>query len=232
MPLTRENLLQLIERHQAERKTSVSALEREAGLAKDTLRDFLRGKTHLLRADKMEKLRAVIAPQNRLSVAGVVEAEGRIRLSDAPGALGVAPCPPGLEAEQVIVLRVETEAMQPVLYPGALVYYSTDANADAPLLQGGWQVPYAKTEGAKTEGAKTEGAKTEGATTEGADASGGLEAFLGKPAILTLGDGKRMLRTLKAGKQEKRYDLIAYNAETLENVEVTSAARILFIMPA
>jgi transcriptional regulator with XRE-family HTH domain len=54
--ITREYLLQLIERLRTDKHLSVMALEREAGVPKDTVRDFERGKTQLIRPDRLQKV--------------------------------------------------------------------------------------------------------------------------------------------------------------------------------
>jgi hypothetical protein len=42
------------------------ALERQAGIPKDSIRDFFRGKTYIMRADKLQKVSAVIDPDLKL----------------------------------------------------------------------------------------------------------------------------------------------------------------------
>jgi predicted transcriptional regulator len=65
MDFSRENLLELIRSRMQEQSLTVAGLEREAGIPKDSLRDFFRGKTYILRADKLQKLFSVIAPDIR-----------------------------------------------------------------------------------------------------------------------------------------------------------------------
>ncbi len=66
MELTRDNILQLIRSGLEKHSLSVAALEREAGISKDSLRDFLRGKTYILRADKLQKVMKIIDPDFKL----------------------------------------------------------------------------------------------------------------------------------------------------------------------
>ena len=54
--LTRESVLAFIAAAREEEGLSVDALERRAGVSKDTIRDFQRGKAHLIRADKLKKI--------------------------------------------------------------------------------------------------------------------------------------------------------------------------------
>ena len=61
MEITRNNLLDVIRASLQERSLSVSRLEREAGVPKDTVRDFLRGKTYIPRADKLQKILIALA---------------------------------------------------------------------------------------------------------------------------------------------------------------------------
>lgn len=66
MEFTRDNTIKLIRSGLREHSLSVSALEREAGISKDSVRDFLRGKTYIMRADKLQKVLKVIAPDLKI----------------------------------------------------------------------------------------------------------------------------------------------------------------------
>jgi phosphatidylserine/phosphatidylglycerophosphate/cardiolipin synthase-like enzyme len=58
--ITRESVLDLIDKAREEQGISVKGLENMAGVPADTMRDFLRGKAHLLRADKLQKILNVL----------------------------------------------------------------------------------------------------------------------------------------------------------------------------
>ena len=54
--ITRESMMAFIAAARKEQGLSVDALERMAGVPEDTIRDFQRGKAHLIRADKLKKI--------------------------------------------------------------------------------------------------------------------------------------------------------------------------------
>jgi transcriptional regulator with XRE-family HTH domain len=60
-PITRQLVLDLIRNARTERALSMSRLEKEAGVPKDTVRDFERGKTHLIRPDRLQKVLNALA---------------------------------------------------------------------------------------------------------------------------------------------------------------------------
>ncbi|MGA7239904.1 MAG: hypothetical protein WBY44_29760 [Bryobacteraceae bacterium] len=64
--LTRDTLLLLIHSSLKRDNMSIAALERLSGVPKDAVRDFLRGKTHIPRADKLQKIMNVIQPHVKL----------------------------------------------------------------------------------------------------------------------------------------------------------------------
>lgn len=66
MELTRDNLLKLIRSGLEKHSLTVVALERQAGIPKDSIRDCFRGKTYIMRADKLQKVLAVIDPDFKL----------------------------------------------------------------------------------------------------------------------------------------------------------------------
>jgi len=59
MEMTREWLESQIELALS-KGASVLGMEKKAGLRQDTIRDFLRGKTQMLRADKLQALQPVL----------------------------------------------------------------------------------------------------------------------------------------------------------------------------
>jgi hypothetical protein len=62
MEITRDNVLAFISSRLKTTELSVAELERLAGVPKDTVRDFQRGKTYMLRADKYQKIMDILAP--------------------------------------------------------------------------------------------------------------------------------------------------------------------------
>jgi len=60
--ITRESLLHFIRTGLEKHSLGVKALEDEAGVSRDSVRDFLRGKTYIMRADKLQKVLRVLNP--------------------------------------------------------------------------------------------------------------------------------------------------------------------------
>ncbi len=201
MEITRDNLLSLIKSGLQQHDLSISALERHADVPKDTVRDFLRGKTQILRADKLQKILRVLQPQEKLTV--------RYALGDnaelLPHSGDEVDFPPGIDKNSVEAVLITGNAMSPVLQEGWVVYYSTDSAS--PTGKTGWQVPYNNNSGS---------------------GSGPFSAFINKPCVIRLTDGSLMLRTLKSGADDK-YTLAAYNTPDMRDVSISEAYRIVFI---
>jgi len=64
--LTRETLLDIVRTGLKKRGLTIKALEKKAGVSTDSVRDFLRGKTYVLRADKAQKVIAILEPDMKL----------------------------------------------------------------------------------------------------------------------------------------------------------------------
>lgn len=60
--ITRDSLLQLIASELERQGITVSELEKQADVTQDSVRDFIRGKTYIPRADKLQKILKVIKP--------------------------------------------------------------------------------------------------------------------------------------------------------------------------
>jgi len=205
MEVTRENLLELIRTELATQKMSVLRLERESGVPKDTVRDFMRGKTQILRADKMQKIVGVLKPKKNLFITAFLNKNCEIL--PLPHAEQVAiECPQGFESQNIVAILIDSEAMLPVFYPGWIIYYSETASGESGgQLSHDWQIAYKKQGDAK------------------------FAQFIGRPCIIKLADGRSMLRTLKQGSKPDLYDLIAYNGEDIKDAKVAAVTKIVFI---
>lgn len=210
MEITRENLLVILRTGLKRGGMGMSGLERQAGVPRDTVRDFLRGKTHILRADKLQKIMRVLSPENKVPISGVIgEGAEIVPIEDVKQAPDMVDCPPGLDASEVVAVRIKGNAMLPVFHDGWVIYYSRRPDLKIPTLSGGWQVPYAKMARASSEP---------------------FAEFLGKPCIVGLKDGSAFLGTLKRSAQEgKTYDLINHNAANIPGIKPDWAAKIIFI---
>jgi predicted XRE-type DNA-binding protein len=206
MEITRDNLLKLIHSGITAKTLSVSALERDAGVPKDTVRDFLRGKTQILRADKLQKILRILDPTDKVRITGTISTGADI-IFNPPAAGEEVDCPPGVEPSDVIAVRIKGDSMLPVFHDGWIIYYSRRPDINIPPISGGFQVPYSKT---------------------GKSKSDRFASFIGKPCVIGLPGGRALLGTLKQG-QNKTYDLINHNGHDLRNITPQWAAKIIFI---
>lgn len=116
----------------------------EAGLTADTLRDFFRGKTHMLRADKLAAIFRVLGLEleEHVPLAGTITKGGKVLSSYSiqPNQLSepehtgtpMVSAPPSTAPGGLIAFRVEDDSMQPFMPAGTLVYCrnSTDKTMD------------------------------------------------------------------------------------------------------
>lgn len=205
MEITRENLLNMVRSGLEQNKLSISALERQSGVPKDTVRDFLRGKTQVLRADKLQKILRILKPEEKILITGHVSKDAEI-FPVAPDTATSLDCPPGFSVSEITAIRIDTDAMLPVFHEGWIIYYSNKTGVQITEPSEGWQVPYNKPVNGEP-----------------------LAEFIGKPCIIKLTDGRMFLRTLKSGSEQGRYNLISYNAPDINNAQLEWAAKIVFI---
>jgi predicted XRE-type DNA-binding protein len=208
MEINRENLLAFIRNGLKSRSLTMSGLENLAKVPRDTIRDFMRGKTQVLRADKLQKIMSVLEPDPRVWVSGVVGAGAEIVPLEDNAAKEYIDCPPGCEPSGVVAARVRGDAMLPVFHDGWILYYSRRSDLVIPAISGGWQVPYA--------------APAKRGTRPFAE-------FLGKPCVVGLDDGRVLLGTLKRSASKNNFDLVNYNASDIRNIKPRWAAKIIFI---
>jgi hypothetical protein len=209
MEINRDNLLSLINTGVKREALSISGLERQAGVPRDTIRDFLRGKTQVLRADKLQKILRILEPQDTVVVSGIAGAGGEITASVSAdkNAKDRVDCPPGFDPSDVVAVRVRGDAMLPVFHDGWVVYYSRRDDIRISPLSGGWQVPYNKADKARDP----------------------LAEFIGKPCVVGLAGGRRLLGTLKRSASGESYSLTHYNAADIRKIKPEWAAKIIFI---
>jgi transcriptional regulator with XRE-family HTH domain len=214
MEITRDNLLSLIQSRMKREGLNITSLEKRAGVPKDTVRDFLRGKTQILRADKLQKILRVIEPSRKVAITGYVGANAVITATEAGKDKETVDCPPGFDPVDLSAVRIKGDAMSPVFLDGWVIYYTLQHHKSTVALSDSWQVPYNR---------KDPAGKTAKEVPEP------LLEFLGKPCVLKLADGRLILRTLKPGKTPGHYTLVSYNATDIENVALEWAARIVYI---
>lgn len=206
MEITRPNLLSLIKNGLKEKSLSISGLEKQASVPKDTIRDFLRGKTQILRADKLQKVLKILQPEEKLPVRHIMNSDAEIVTLPPSEAREPVEIPPGFDAESVVAVRIASEAMAPVFHVGWVVYYCTEPAPMPPKTTEGWQVPY--------------GAKNTG--------NDPYAIFHHKPCVIETEEGRLMLRTLKPS-SPGRYTLAGYNTADKKDVSVRKVHKIIFI---
>lgn len=206
MEYTRETLLNVIQTGLEKRSLSISALEKRAGVPKDTVRDFLRAKTHILRADKLQKIMEVLAPKSKLSVGYQLAADAELLPLPETNSHSVD-FPPGVPTVGLEALLITSTAMMPVFHPGWVLYFQTKASrAKLAIKPATAQVPYPVEDDAHP-----------------------YATLLGKPCVVKLADGKLMLRTLKQGDGPQVYTLVGYNTPDIHNVSIADAYKVVFI---
>lgn len=206
MEINRENLLNLIRTELAARKLSISALERQASVAKDTIRDFLRGKTQVLRADKLQKILRILHPEEKIAISGSMGKEAEIT-SIASDIQDKIDCPPGFSSHDLKAVRVDGDAMLPVFQNGWIICYSTKTGDHNTGPGAGWQVPYNQPVSGEA-----------------------FAEFVGKPCVAKLADGRLFLRTLKYGSAPGKYNLIGYNnVSDIQDAAIEWIGKIVFI---
>lgn len=205
MQYTREDLLRLLEERQAVMDWSDLRLAKEAGVKYDVVRDFKRGKTHIPRGDKLQKiLNALQATEKgRIPIIGYVGAGAKIfPIDDLPLMSSnqiseleriytnceFVDAPPGVYHYGVVALRVQGDSMMPFMPEGTVVYYAQRTD-------------------------------------------GGCDDYLNQLCVVQIKDGPTLLKTLKRGHQYGRYSLMSYNADLIEDVELEWCAKIIFIKP-
>ncbi len=205
MEITRDNLLSLIQNGLKQQGLSITALEKQAGVPKDTVRDFLRAKTQILRADKLQKIVRILQPEQKLAIRAELNAHAQIVPLPEGSEITYVDFPPGLDNNTVAAVHVRGEAMAPVFLDGWVIYYTTSAHAPV-VNKAAPHVPY----------------------NPATASSDPFAAFLGKPCIIRLQNDTLMLRTLKAG-ENGTYTLAAYNTPDISNASVKDVYKIVFI---
>lgn len=209
MDITRDNLLSLIHDGLKHEGFSIAGLEKQSGVPKDTVRDFLRGKTQILRADKLQKILRILRPGDKLAVRFHLSAGAELMQLPDSHPKEYVDYPPGMDANSVEAVRVTGDAMAPVFLDGWVVYYTKNHAAASAGGKSDWKIPY-----------------------DGTASDEPYAAFLGKPCVILLEDGRLMLRTLRAGGASGTYTLAAYGTDDITRALVKDVYKIVFIKTA
>jgi predicted XRE-type DNA-binding protein len=210
MEINRDNLLALIKNGVKRDALSIAGLEKQAGVPRDTVRDFMRGKTHVLRADKLQKILRILGP--KVTITGYVgEGAEIIPVRAADKKIGEeVECPQGYEPSDVVAIRVRGDGMLPMFHDGWIIYYSRREDTKIHPINGGGQVPYGKTGKTRQEP---------------------FAAFIGKPCVIGIPGGRVLLGTLKRTATSENYSLTNYNAYDIRKIKPVWAAKIILIKP-
>ncbi len=210
MEINRDNLLTLINSGIERDNLGITSLEKQAGVPKDTVRDFLRGKTQILRADKLQKILRILEPGHKVRISGYVGDGAEITAVNTSdkNTKDEVDCPPGFDPSDVVAVRVRGDAMLPVFHNGWVIYYSHRNDIRIPAISGGWQVPYTKATKARQES---------------------FAEFVGRPCVIGLANGRVLLGTLKRSATSESYSITNHNGSDIRNIRPEWAARIVFI---
>jgi hypothetical protein len=182
------------------------SLALKAGVYQDAIRDLRRGKTQMLRADRLQAIFAVLGLSDSQSltvpVTGTVGDGSQIHLLHgfmhvhsfaeplpAQSHGDFVPMPPQEGHAGTLALRVEGDAMEPFLPAGSIVYYSRPDED-------------------------------------------GFDSCLNRLCVIGLGDKRVWLRKLKKGSVYGRYTLSGYNSRDMDDCEITWCAPVIFMRPA
>lgn len=129
MELDREKLLTIIEKGRKDRDWSLRRVATEAGIKYGSLQDLLRGKTQILRGDKLLKVLKALNFQieRKSKVVGEVGAGAKIYPYDdyAQGAaIELVDRPLGGDLpDDIVAVRVRGDSMEPQFEAGWLLFY-------------------------------------------------------------------------------------------------------------
>jgi Peptidase S24-like len=195
----------------------------EAKVSEGTLRAFLKGDSHTMKVETLEKLSRVRGvsvnrllglsdhhPPQKVMVVAYVGAGGEVYTIDdheKGGGIDEVDCPPGMGPQEVVALRIRGDSMYPVFRNGWIVYYNNRRDIFVPL-------------------------DYEPSPSTAATSIDPLRDLFDEPCVVKLKDGRTLLKILKHGQALGLYTLASYNAPDLENIEIEWAAKVIFIKTA
>lgn len=201
----RETILQRIDEAMQAQGFNDRSLALKAGVYQDAIRDLRRGKTQMLRADRLQAIYAVLgltdAQIPMIPVIGVVGEGNRIYLLQEMSLASsfAEPGEPPVYCDlvrlpedghrDVMALRVAGDSMEPFLPSGSIVYYSRSSEDN-------------------------------------------FDACLNRLCVIGLKDQRIWLKKLKKGSVFGRYTLSGYNSRDMDDMEIAWCAPVLFIKPA
>lgn len=187
----------------------------KAGFSESAMGKFLRKENESLGFDKVIKLANYAKmtvteflsdgeETNFISISDYIGKNGEVLpLSEEEKKFTKLPISLSREIEAAIVCGND---MFPYFRDGWIIFYSKHHITDIPHVKKYAQVDYNLP-----------------------DSSDIYSEFFGKPSLVHLKDGRVLLRELKPGSERGRYNLRSYSAPDIENVEIRTAYKIVFI---
>ena len=207
---TRERLVNEITRCLRECDLSLRAFALKAGVTYDNMKDFMWGRTQMLKGENLQKVAAVLEKDAtnvktglRVPIVGTVGAGSRVfpindlpllpRKTD-PAEQDEINCdwvdaPPGVYPNGVVALRVTGPSMMPFMPPGTIVYYANRYEGGAP------------------------------------------DDCIAKLCVVETRDGASLLKMVRKSHFHGKFDLVSYNHDTIADVELAWCAPVIFIKP-
>ena len=207
---TRERLLHDISRSMKECGLSLRAFAKQAGVTYDNMKDFMWGRTQMLRGDNLQKVIAVFETTlgkeiviPKIPIVGEVGAGGEVYPIDHlpllpsnidPAEEDYVNCewvdaPPGVYPDGVVAVRVTGDSMKPFMPPGTVVYYAERFEGGAP------------------------------------------DHCISTLCVVQLRDGRTLLKMVRKAQSHGKFDLQSYNMDIITDVELAWCAPVIFIKP-
>jgi hypothetical protein len=188
---------------------SLRAFALESGITYDNMKDFMWGRTTMLRGDKLQKVVGLLQQKlgtdagPKVPIVGEVGAGGEVYPIDDMPLLphqvetvdeDYVNCewveaPPGIYPNGVVALRVKGNSMLPFMPPGTIVYYAERFDGGAP------------------------------------------DHCLSSLCVVQMRDERTLLKMVRKGQTHGKFDLVSYNMETITDVELAWCAPVVFIKP-
>lgn len=125
MEITRENLLEFMERKRHEKGWSKRRIATESGVPYSNIIDFYRGICYIFKGDRLQKILSVLGENNTVPIpkGGTLYADGRVEAVKDSDEKEFAPLPPGVEYTRKLHYIDVAENNFGVCFKGWRIYY-------------------------------------------------------------------------------------------------------------